>query len=67
MFTFKKAKGDEPNIDLTKIHSTSELHIMTANKTTQCSTCSKDFKNGDECQIFSKGSKMIVEHVRCPK
>ena len=66
MFYFKKIDGNSPNVDTLKEHSTLELHIMTANNTTECSTCNKEFKDGEECQVYSKGSKMLVTHRYCP-
>ncbi len=65
MFTFKKTGKDLPNVDITEIHSTTELHIMNADDTTSCTCCKKPFKDGDKCQISNVNGKMKVNHEAC--
>jgi len=68
MFYFKKTEEKLPNVDLTKEHSTSELHVMNAVPGTDtCTSCSKKFKDGDKVQISSVSGKMRVDHWKCLK
>ena len=52
MFYFKKTKDKEPNVDMTKEHSTAELHVMANVELLECTRCGKKFKDGDKCQIY---------------
>jgi len=68
MFYFKKAKKeDEPDVDMTKVHSTLELHFMRQFGPDLCSYCSKKFKEGDALQLKTNQTITTVCHIECEK
>lgn len=63
-FTIRKTK-DVIEVDLEKIHSTSELHFFNELNHDKCFQCNKEFKNGDECGIVELGGSLHVIHIIC--
>ncbi len=65
MFYFKKAEKEFPSVDLTKEHSTAELHVMRTGEIVVCADCQKKFVDGDKCYIENFKGRMIVRHEEC--